>query len=174
MRPTARALCAVFLTAALAATLAAPAGAADATLGGLTIQDPWARATVGAGAGAAFLAVMNESGTDDRLVGASADVSRSTELHTHVRDGEVMRMRQVDAIDVPAGQTTMLEPGGLHVMFLGLKAPLKSGETFPLTLSFAEAGEVTVEVQVKDMATMSPTSTGDHGSGHGSMDKTHK
>ena len=139
-----------------------PAAAAD-TVGDITIKEPWARATVGAGAGAAFLAIDNAGATPDRLVGASSPVSKTTELHTHIRDGEVMRMRQIDAIDVPAKATTTLQPGGLHIMFMQLAEPLAAGGSFPLTLRFAEAGEVTVTVQVKDVAAMGHGSMGGHG-----------
>jgi len=139
-----------------------PAAAAD-TVGNITIKEPWARATVGAGAGAAFLAIDNAGASPDRLVGASSPISKTTELHTHIRDGEVMRMRQVDAIDVPAKATTTLQPGGLHIMFMQLAEPLAAGGSFPLTLRFAEAGEVTVTVQVKDVAAMGHGSMGGHG-----------
>lgn len=155
--------------AAIVTVLIGPAAAADATIGALKVSDPWARATVGPGAGAAFFAVSNTGGHDDKLVSAAAPFAQRTELHTHVRDGEVMRMRQVEAIDLPAGATTTLQPGGLHVMFLGMNAPLEAGTTFPLTLSFAEAGSVTVEVQVRDVGAMSPSAAGSHGDGHGAM-----
>lgn len=140
--------------AAIAFVVAGTARAADMTAGELTIHDPWARATVGAGAGAAFLEIRNVGEHDDRLVSADAEIAQRTELHTHVRDGDVMRMRQVEAIDLPAGATTKLEPGGLHVMLLGMSEPLAAGTQFPLTLSFAEAGAVTVQVQVKDVGAM--------------------
>jgi copper(I)-binding protein len=76
-------------------------------------------------------------------------VSRTVELHEMKMDGDVMRMRQVAAVDVPAGGSVALEPGGLHVMLLGLKAPLKEGDRFPMTLRFEKAGEVKVEVHVE-------------------------
>jgi copper(I)-binding protein len=64
-------------------------------------------------------------------------------------EGDVMRMRQVDAIDVPAGQAVELKPGSFHLMLMGLKAPLKAGDRFPLTLKFEKAGEVKVDVAVQ-------------------------
>lgn len=152
MRATTTALLATVLMAALTG----PAISADTTVAELTIHDPWARASVGSGAGAAYFSVVNNGHGDDRLLAASTDVADAAELHTHIKDGDVMRMRRIDAIDLPAGATTALQPGGLHVMLLGLKAPLQSGEVFPLTLSFANAGDVTVEVQVKDVATPAP------------------
>jgi copper(I)-binding protein len=65
-----------------------------------------------------------------------------------------MRMRQVSSIDVPAGGTVSLQPGGLHIMLIDLKEPLRQGETFPLTLTFAKAGKVAVDVPVKSPAEM--------------------
>jgi copper(I)-binding protein len=117
--------------------------------GSLTLIDPWARATVtGQGSGAAYLTIRNDGGTD-RIVSASAPVSNVVELHTHTLDGGVMRMRQVDAIDVTGGTTTQLKPGGLHIMLIGLKAPLKAGDSFPLTLKFEKAGEVKLDVKIR-------------------------
>lgn len=164
----------IALVASFACLAALPAAAGD-TVGEITIKDPWARATVGAGAGAAFLSIDNAGAAADRLVGASSPVSKTTELHTHVRDGEVMRMRQVEAIEVPAKATTTLEPGGLHIMFMNLAEPLAAGGSFPLTLRFAEAGEVTVTVPVKDVAAMGHGTMGQGTmSGHGAMGGTGK
>ena len=118
-------------------------------LGGITIDHPYARATAtGQSVGGGFLTIVNK-GADDRLLSATAAVSRSVELHTMKMEGDVMRMRQVDAIAVPAGQTVELKPGALHMMFIGLKAPLKAGDTVPVTLKFERAGEVTVQVSVQ-------------------------
>ena len=97
--------------------------------------------------GGAFMVLVNKGGAD-RLLGISADVARSTELHEMKMENDVMRMRQVDGIDIGAGQTVELKPGGYHVMFVGLKAPLKAGERFPMKLKFEKAGEVTVDVTI--------------------------
>jgi len=142
---------------------AAPVRAADTplttTLGSLSISDPWARASAGmARAGAAFMSVAN-SGAADRLISADADISDVVELHTHIKDGDVMRMRKVDAIDITDRTTTKLQPGGLHVMFIGLHEPLKEGETFPLSLTFEHAGTVEVTVSVRGVASMGPMGT---------------
>ncbi len=116
------------------------------------VEQPWARPTVeGQGAGGGFLRIVGGP-TADRLLSAQTEVARSVELHTMTMDGNVMRMRQVDAIEVPAGQTVELKPGGLHIMFMGLKAPLKTGSSFALTLRFEKAGEQRVEVQVMNQA----------------------
>ena len=138
-----------FLTAAALLAAALAAHAHDFKLGAITIGHPYARATVpGQPAGGGFLKLKNNGG-DDRLLSASAGVSGTVELHSMGMDGDVMRMRQVDAIALPAGKTVELKPGGLHIMFMGLKAPLKVGDSFPLKLKFEKAGEVTVEVKVE-------------------------
>ena len=99
--------------------------------------------------------IMKNSGAAaDALVAAELPVAARAELHTHIKDGDVMRMRQVSSIDVPAGGTVNLQPGGLHIMLIDLKEPLRQGETFPLTLTFAKAGKVTVYVPVKSPGEM--------------------
>jgi len=135
------------LAAALAAAVVSPSFAHDYTLGSLKIGHPWARATVG-GTGGAFLSVDNTGAQPDRLLRVSTDVAGTAELHTHIKEGDIMRMRPVQAIDLPAGKKVMLEPGGYHIMLLGLKKPLKEGERFPLTLEFEKAGKITVEIAV--------------------------
>jgi len=135
------------------------ANAADVTAGAVTVSEPWARASAGmARAGAAFMTIRND-GAADRLVAADADVSEVVELHTHIKDGDIMRMRKVDAIDVAGDAVTMLQPGGLHVMLIDLNAPLEEGATFPLSLTFETAGTVEVMVTVKGV--------GAQGSGQG-------
>ena len=147
MTPFARRLCAA---AALAAAAAGPAPAAERRAP--VVESAWARASAGmARAGAGFLTIRND-GAADRLVGASAGVSRKVEIHTHVMDGSVMRMRRVDAVPVAASATTVLRPGGDHLMFIGLHAPLKEGGRFPVTLIFEKAGAVTVSMEVRGVA----------------------
>lgn len=129
---------------------ASAVSAHDYTVGSLKIDHPWSRATVaGIPNGVAYFVLENNGDTDDRLLSASSPVADKAELHTHIRDGEVVRMRHVDDISVPAGQSVALEPGGLHVMLMGLKEPLQQGNKFPLTLEFEQAGSVTVDVMVQ-------------------------
>lgn len=137
--------------------LASTAQAHQYELGPLTITQPWARATApGAQAGGGFLKIANK-GSADRLIAAEANVSNVVELHTMRMDGNVMRMAKLDnGIDLPAGQSVELKPGGLHVMFIELKAPLKEGDKFPLRLKFEQAGEITVDVQVQGLGSASP------------------
>jgi copper(I)-binding protein len=117
------------------------------------IEQPYARATMpGQPNGGGYLKIDNAAGAADRLVAASAEVSKTVELHTMKLDNNVMRMRQIDAIDVPAGQAVELKPGGMHLMFIGLKAPLKAGDSFPVKLRFEKAGEVLIDVKVEAAA----------------------
>jgi periplasmic copper chaperone A len=112
------------------------------------VEAAWARPTVaGQPGGGGYLTIVGGS-SPDRLVGASADVAASAQLHTMTMDGNVMHMREIAAIDIPAEKTVQLAPGGYHVMFMGLKRPLKVGDHFPLTLRFEKAGDVKVEMQV--------------------------
>ena len=122
---------------------------AQTAASGLKVEAPWARPTVqGQAAGGGFLRIVGGPAAD-KLVGASAGIAGRVELHTMSMDGNVMRMRQIDSIDVPAGKTAELAPGGLHVMFMDLKTPLKTGSSFPLTLTFERAGAVQVDVKVQ-------------------------
>lgn len=124
----------------------------DTKVGGITIGHAFARSTVpGQKAGGAYL-TLNNQGAADRLVGARTDRAASVELHTMGMDGDVMRMREIDAIDLPSGKVVELKSGGLHLMLMGLKEPLKVGERFPLTLKFEKAGEVKVDVSVERAA----------------------
>jgi copper(I)-binding protein len=165
------------LGALLGATLfAAPSWAAD-----ITVTNAWARASAGmARAGAAFLTITNSGSSDDRLLAASAPVSGVAELHTHIKEGDVMRMRRVEDIPVKAGETVTLQPGGLHVMFMGLNDGLKEGQTFPLTLTFENAGTVETTVTVGAAGAMGATGAMDHSTmdhsqmGHGSMGQPSK
>ena len=154
------------LLGAFAAAFATLAALPTAAQSDLQIQHPWARPTVaGQAAGGGFLTLRGAAVADRLLGGAAPSVAERVELHTMRMEGDVMRMREVPAIDVPAGQTVKLEPGGLHVMFMGLKAPLKEGERFALTLRFEKAGEKTVEVLVsmRPPAGASAMPAGGHG-----------
>lgn len=129
----------------------ASASAHEYKAGDLMIDHPWAKPSLkGVSNGAAFLTIKNNGSMDDILVAAKSDVSNVVELHTHIMDDGVMRMRRVEGgIKLPAGKTTKLAPGGYHVMLIGLKKPLNLGDRFPLRLVFQKSGEVQVEVYVE-------------------------
>jgi len=126
---------------------------------GVEVKNAWARSTpAGAKIGAAYLTVQSSAG--DRLTGASTPAAQTAQLHTMSMEGGVMKMRQVDGIDLPAGQPVTLKPGGYHIMLMGLGQPLKAGQSFPLTLTFAKAGSQTVNVTVQNVGAMGPGGQG--------------
>ena len=114
----------------------------------MQIDHVWARPTPGpASAGAAYFTLTN-NGPADQLVGASTPVAASAAVHETISDHGVMKMRPVAALPLDPGKPVTLKPGGYHVMLTGLKAPLKAGDSFPLTLTFAHASPLTVMVKV--------------------------
>ncbi len=148
----------IFLASAL---LVATFSAAHAQTGPIEVQDPWARATLGQSrTGAAYLTLSATGPAADRLVSASSPVAAKTELHNHIMVGNVAQMRPVDAIEVAPGSPTLLQPGGLHIMLIDLKAPLQAGTSFPVTLTFEKAGTVTVQVAVRANRPASPMGHG--------------
>ena len=126
---------------------------------GLEVKDPWTRDTVGSVANAAVFMTIN-SPTADRLISASTPVARKTDLMTMGRGGNVMEMKYLQGIDVPANKPVSLDPGALHVWLAQLNQPLKAGETFPLDLKFEKAGDRRVNVTVIKPADAPPTSDG--------------
>ncbi len=135
----------ILLSLLTAPFVAAPAFAHDYVLGPLTIDHPWARPTVtNRQPGAAYFSIRNDGDTDQRLVAAMPlDFAEAAELHTHLNDNGIMRMRRVEGgIVIPAGETVSFEPGGLHVMLFGLEEPLTEGSPVLLRLQFEELGEI--------------------------------
>lgn len=143
------------------ALLAAPALAEGA--GSLMVEQAWSRPTPpGLDIGVGYLTVTNGGSAPERLIGAETPVAGRVELHTHVMEGDVMRMRPVEAYDIPPGGTLTLAPGGDHLMLMELKAPLALGDSVPLTLVFEKAGRVAVELKVEKPS----KPAGDHQTGH--------
>lgn len=134
MRRTALAVLACFL-----ATCSQPAP--------LEVKDPWTRDTVGGVKNAAVFMTIT-SATDDRLVSAATPAARRTDLMTMAGSGGVMQMDYLRGIDIPADEAVSLNPSGLHIWLAGLRKPLKTGEAFPLTLTFEKAGQRRVLVTV--------------------------
>ena len=126
---------------------------AVAQTGSIQIDNPWARASV-VKTGAIYLTIKNTGGTDDRLVSAVTPAAEQAQLHIEINDNGIMKMRPLSAIDAKAHSTVTLAPGGMHVMLVGLKQPLKEGQSFPLMLSFAKAGKIDVTVMVMKAGAM--------------------
>jgi len=150
------------LTAALALAAAqfAAAGAvgADYDVGAIHIAQPWARATPkGASSGAGYMTVTNKGTTPDRLTCVSSDAAAKCQIHTMTMEGGVMKMRPVEGgLEIKPGETIMLKPSGLHVMFVDLKHPLEQGKMVEATLKFEKAGTVDVEFPIAAIGAAMP------------------
>ncbi len=151
------------LATALCLSLITPTLASETSKGDLLVSHPQARPNLPNRPTAAYMTISNSGETADALVSASSPAFGSIELHVTVKDGDVMKMQQIDELEVPAGETVALEPGGLHLMLFDSTKLHKAGDQFPLTLNFEEAGEMTVDVMVGKIE------AADHGHhGHGS------
>ncbi len=116
----------------------------------VTIQDAWARPGFRGDTSAVYLTIINPTDLGDGLIGASSDVAGVTEIHlSRMDDAGTMTMERQDLVFIPANGSAELSPGGLHVMLVNLMKNLSVGDTFPLTLEFQRAGDITVEVEVK-------------------------
>lgn len=150
------------LTLGLVAGL--PVAPLHAQGGAIHFDAPWARAASGGGHGhgakaghsggmkgngAVYVKVSNHGESPDAILSASSEAAETVELHEVVNDAGVMRMRPVPRIEVPAGATVELKPGGYHIMLLGLRDDLRPGATVKVTLSLEKAGPLTVEAQVR-------------------------
>jgi copper(I)-binding protein len=132
-----------------------------ATVGTIAIHDAWARASLGqTGTSAVYMTLEASGEQGDRLVAAATPVATGAELHAHVMEGGVARMRPVAAIEIAPGEPTVLAPGGLHIMLTGLGEKLVEGDTLPLSLTFEHAGTVALEVPIRGVG--AGMSRGDH------------
>lgn len=153
----------------VALLLASTLGWAQVQAQALHAEDAWARATVpGQKSGSAFMTLRAD--TDLTLTGASSPAAEKTELHTMEQDGDIMRMRALPEIQLPAGQAVHLTPSGTHVMLMNLRAPLVEGSQVPVTLyghtTDGSAVEHTVDVPVRGIAV--------GGAGHAHEAATHE
>jgi copper(I)-binding protein len=150
------------LAAALAVVLGqpsvSPAEAGDYDVGAIHIADTWARATPkGASAAAGYMTVTNNGTTPDRLSCVSSDASAKCQIHSMTMENGVMKMRPVEGgLDVKPGESVMLKPAGVHMMFLDLKHPLEPGKTVAATLQFEKAGTVQVEFPIAAIGAPAP------------------
>ena len=125
--------------------------AQEAKVGSIKIENAYTRATVpGQQVAGGFMKIENK-GIADQLLSASSPAAGEVQLHEMAMEGSVMKMRQVKDIPVPAGGSVELKPGGLHLMLMNIKAPLAAGESVPVKLKFAKAGEVEVKMPVNAM-----------------------
>ena len=125
--------------------------AQEAKVGSIKIENAYTRATVpGQQVAGGFMKIENK-GIADQLLSASSPAAGEVQLHEMAMEGSVMKMRQVKDIPLPAGGSVELKPGGLHLMLMNIKAPLAAGESVPVKLKFAKAGEVEVKMPVNAM-----------------------
>jgi len=137
---------AVLAAAALFAAAAAPAVAATPAL--LQAVQPWSRPAAAGGNGAGYLTLVNRGKTADALVGAESPLAQKVEMHTSSMAGGVMKMSQEARVPLPAGGQVAFAPGGRHLMLIGLKQALKTGDKVPATLRFASGQQLKVEFVV--------------------------
>lgn len=152
------------LTALSFCALASPALACEAvSVGSLEVTEAWSRASIGtARPGVVYLTVTNSGETDDALMAISTPVADMPMLHQTVMNDGVASMPHAMQVPVQAGEQVALEPGGYHAMLMDLTQALKEGDTFPVTLTFRDAGEVTVTVSVENIAASGPTCAAPH------------
>lgn len=144
----------LYATGLAFAMTALPSFAQEAATDTLQVSGGFLRASPKmARAGAGFMTIRS-LGEADRLLGFRSKACERPELHTHLNDGGIMRMRQVEAIDIPAGGEAVLKPGGLHLMFIKLKEQLVEGEMIETTLVFEKAGDVAITLPVKGPGAM--------------------
>jgi copper(I)-binding protein len=123
----------------------------------IVVEHPWARATPGgAKTGAAYMTLVNNGSTADRLVSATTPVAEKVQFHSASEENGTSRMREMRSVEVaPKGQVSF-SPGTMHIMIVGLKKPLKEGDTLAMTLIFEKAGKVDVSVPVEKIGAMQP------------------
>jgi copper(I)-binding protein len=136
------------VSTALMAQSVSPAVSANA----IKIENAYTRATApGQQVAGGFMKIENKGNTGDQLLSASSSAAGEVQLHEMAMEGNVMKMRQVKDIAVPAGGSVELKPGSYHLMFMNLKGPFSAGQTVPVKLKFAKAGEVEVKLPVNEM-----------------------
>jgi periplasmic copper chaperone A len=156
--------------AAAAFTFALPAivSAETFSIGNITVETPWTRATPGgAKVAGGYLRIVNNGSEADRLIGGTSEIAQRFEVHSmEMRDG-VARMAPVEGgLEIPAGETVELAPGGYHVMLMGLERPLSEGETVAGTLVFERAGTLEISYPVAAMGVRTPPGEGGHSHDH--------
>lgn len=159
------------VVAALAFLLAAasenPGFIDDSRVRTVTIERPWARDSAGrTRSGVAYLTIVNGGVARDRLLKVTSPSARSAALHRSVRRDGIARMRPVPSVEIAPGESVVLEPGGLHIMLMGLTAPLKQGQSISLSLVFERAGEFDIEVEVLKPGSMGPEGDPSPDKGH--------
>jgi len=161
----------IMVAAAISMT-SVSAYAEEVKMGDLTLSNTWTRATPpNAKAGGGFVTITNNGAEADRLVSAASDVSKRVEIHEMAVADGVMKMRELEnGIEIPAGETVVLKPGGLHIMFMGLNGKFEEGQDVAVSLTFEKAGSVDIDLSVAAMGAKKMNHdhghSHDHGGGH--------
>ena len=151
MQLLSRSLC--FLTVFLLQSIA------NAGAQGITVQDAWVRGIPpSATTTAAFMTIHNAGSDDAILKSADCEVAENVQIHTMEQVGEIMKMKEVSELRIPANGQAILAPKGYHIMLIGLVRPIKEGESIPLSLNFADRPTVVVDAVVKKWGSMPPMS----------------
>jgi copper(I)-binding protein len=135
----------LFVGLALALLLGGCAAPAEE---GLEVREAWARPAVQGGNGAVYFVIR--SSQEDKITGISSDIAEAVEMHESTMSGDVMEMRQLESVPLAAGEQVSFEPGGLHVMLIGLKQDLRAGDEIDITLHFQKHEDIPVTVQIQD------------------------
>lgn len=146
-------LLAFVMTIAMVLVFAACGGNSASSAPEISVMEPWSRPSpMMAGNGAVYMMLMNKGGQADKLVSVTSDVAETIELHETKMEGDVMKMAPVQGgIEVPAGGSTELKPGGLHVMLINLQEELTPGNKIALTLNFESSDPIKIEAEIRDM-----------------------
>ena len=129
---------------------------------GIDVHDAWMRPASQGENGAIYFVIQNRGSNADTLNGISSDVADAVEMHESKMSGDVMQMQQLDSVPLEASSETNFEPGGLHVMLVGLKEDLKVGDEVEITLHFTNFEDINVTVPVSDMPVSGDHSARDH------------
>jgi len=118
----------------------------------IEIREPWVREVPPVSKmSALFMKIVNRGDTDDRLIGVRTPVSQYAEIHRMIMEQGMMKMRKMDYLEVPAGKEVQLKPGGIHIMLIDLKKPLKKGQKIEVEMIFEKSGKITLKVPVRSM-----------------------
>ncbi|MEJ2176634.1 MAG: copper chaperone PCu(A)C [Gammaproteobacteria bacterium] len=141
-----------YLIVTLLIVFSFPSTAGEYRTADLTVVDPWSRPLPEVSVnGAAYMGIHNQGTKPDRIIGAVSEIAEKVEIHNHINQDGLMKMVHLEqGAELPPGEMVMFQPGGLHVMLLGLTSPLKDGLEYKLTLLFEVAGELKVVVRVED------------------------
>ena len=127
------------------------------------VRQAWSRAsTPNAKIGVVYLTIKAHAKSGDRLLGATSLAAKSVEIHTHVKDGDIMRVRRIESVELPKGGKLIFAPSTYHLMLIGLKQPLIVDDELPVTLTFEHAGQITVLVRVRPLGATGPSPRGSH------------